>query len=80
MFFYINLSLFYFVKISSSEYEVRLGTPDLSYESFRRLTYREMLDHYRGVSEPKTLSDFRDIYHEWGITPKMLDQIADPMD
>jgi len=59
---------------------VRLGTPDLSYESFRRLTYREMLYHYRGVSEPKTLSDFRDIYHEWGITPKMLDQFADPMD
>ena len=75
-----SLEKLYFVQISSSEYEVRLGTPDLSYESFRQLTYREMLDHYRGVSEPKTLSDFRDIYHEWGITPKMLDQFADPMD
>ena len=75
-----SLEKLYFVPISSSEYEVRLGTPDLSYESFRRLTYREMLDHYRGVSEPKTLSDFRDIYHEWGITPKMLDQFADPME
>ena len=75
-----SLEKLYFVPISSSEYEVRLGTPDLSYESFRQLTYREMLDHYRGVSEPKTLSDFRDIYHDWGITPRMLDQIADPMD
>ena len=25
------------------------------------------------------LSDYRDIYHEYGIIPKMLDQEADPM-
>ena len=75
-----SLEKLYFVPQSCGEYEVRLGTPDLCYESFRELTYREMLDHYRGVSEPKTLSDFRDIYHEWGITPKMLNQIADPME
>ena len=66
-----SLEKLYFVPISSGEFEVGLGTPDLGYESFRQLTYREMLYHYRGVHEPKTLSDFRDIYHDC-ITPKML--------
>ena len=63
------------------EYELRLDSPDFGLEN---LTYRQVLDRYRGVElpkdEPVTLSQFREIYHDWGITPRMLDQEADPMD
>ncbi len=62
------------------EYEWRLDDPDFGFEN---LTYRQVLERYRGcylpVEEPKSLSDYRDIYHEYGIMPKMLDQEADPM-
>ena len=64
-----------------SEYELRLGSPDFGFED---LTYREVLDRYYDVYLPKdqavTLSQFREIYHDWGITPKMLDKEADFMD
>jgi len=62
------------------EYEWRLDDPDFGFEN---LTYRQVLERYRGcylpVEEPMSLSDYRDIYHEYGIMPKMLDQEADPM-
>ena len=64
-----------------SEYELRLGSPDFGIED---LTYRQVLDRYRGVelpeNEPIALSQFREIYDDWGITPKMLDQSADLYD
>ena len=70
----------YFVQ-QGTEYELRLGSPDFGVED---LTYREVLDRYRGVElpkdEPVTLSQFREIYYDWGITPRMLDQEADLMD
>lgn len=62
------------------EYEWRLDSPDFGFED---LTYRQVLERYRGcylpVEEPISLSNYRDIYHEYGIMPKMLDQEADPM-
>ena len=70
----------YFVQ-QGTQYELRLDSPDFGLEN---LTYREVLDRYRGVElpkdEPVTLSQFREIYHDWGITPRMLDQEADLMD
>ena len=70
----------YFVP-QGTEFELRLGSPDFGFED---LTYREVLDRYYGVYLPKdqpvTLSQFREIYHDWVITPKMLDKEADLMD
>ena len=70
----------YFVQ-QGLEYELRLDSPDFGVED---LTYRDVLDRYRAVylpkDEPVTLSQFREIYNDWGITPRMLDQEADPMD
>ena len=70
----------YFVP-QGNEFELRLGSPDFGIED---LTYREVLDRYYGVclpkKEPVTLSQFREIYHDWGITPRMLDQEADLME
>ena len=63
------------------EYELRLGSPDFGLVD---LTYRQVLARYRGVElpehEPITLSQFREVYEDWGITPKMLDQPADLAD
>ena len=70
----------YFVQ-TGTEYELRLDSPDFGLEDF---TYRDVLERYRGVDLPKdrpiSLSQFREIYYNWGITPKMLDQVADLMD
>ena len=59
---------------------MRLNSPDFGLVN---LTYREVLDRYHGVylpkNEPVTLSQFREIYWDWGITPRMLEQEADPM-
>ena len=70
----------YFVP-QGTEFELRLGSPDFGFED---LTYREVLDRYYDVylpkDEPVTLSQFREIYHDCGITPKMLDKEADLMD
>jgi len=70
----------YFVQ-TGTEYELRLDSPDSGLEDF---TYRDVLERYRGVDLPKdrpiSLSQFREIYYNWGITPKMLDQVADLMD
>ena len=75
-----NTSKLYFVN-QGSEYELRLGTPDFDFEE---LTYREVLDRYRSVYLPKdekiSLSEFRQVYDDWGIKPKQLDQIADLYD
>ena len=63
------------------EYELRLGSPDFGIED---LTYRQVLARYRGVelleNEPIALSQFREIYDDWGITPKMLDPPDDLYD
>ena len=63
------------------EYELRLGSPNFGIED---LTYRQVLARYRGVelfeNEPIALSQFREIYDNWGITPRMLDQSADLYD
>ena len=71
--------LFFFDQ--GSENELRLGSPDFGIED---LTYRQVLDRYRGVelpeNEPIALSQFREIYDDWGITPRMLDQPADLYD
>ena len=70
----------YFVS-QGTEFELRLGSPDYGFED---LTYREVLDRYYDVylpeDQPVTLSQFREIYHDWGITPKMLDKEADLID
>ena len=62
------------------EYEFRLDSSDFGFETLR---YREALHRYRGYYLPKekliSFRGFRDIYHEYGITPNMLDQEADPM-
>ena len=64
-----------------SEYELRLGSPDLG---IKDLTYRQVLDRYRGVelleNEPIALSQFRELYDAWGITPRLLDHPADLSD
>ena len=69
----------YFVQLGT-EYELRLNSPDFG---LTNLTYREVLDRYHGVylpkDEPVTLSQFREIYWDWGITPRMLEQEADMM-
>ena len=48
------------------------------------LTYRQVLDRYRGVelleNKPIALSQFWEIRDDWGITLKMLDKEADLMD
>ena len=76
----VNTSKLYFVN-QGSEYELRLGTPDFGFEE---LTYREVLNRYRSVYLPKdekiSLSEFRQVYDDWGIKPKQLDQIADLYD
>ena len=60
------------------EYEFRLDSPDFG---FQNLTYREVLHRYRGYNLPTdaqvSLSEFRDIYLETGIKPKLLNQEAD---
>ena len=70
----------FFVRLGD-QYELRLDSPDRGFES---LTYREMLTRYRDIHLPKgahiSLSEFRDLYRNLGITPKMLDQEADPME
>ena len=63
------------------EYELRMDSHELG---ILDLTYRQVLERYRGFDlpddEPITLSQFREIYYDWGITPKMLDQPADLAD
>ena len=73
-----SLNKLYFVPLSD-EYELRLGSPDLNNESFRKMTNREVLEEVHGVSVHSSLSDFRYIFAEFGVRPKMLDQFADPM-
>ncbi len=70
----------FFLVDRGMEYEWREDSPDFGFED---LTYRQVLQRYRGcylpVDEPVSLSEYRDIYHEYGIMLKMLDQEADPM-
>ena len=75
-----NTTKLFFVD-QGMEYELRLGSPNFGIED---LTYRQVLARYRGVelfeNEPIALSQFREIYDNWGITPRMLDQPADLYD
>ena len=75
-----NTTKLFFVD-QGMEYELRLGSPNFGIED---LTYRQVLARYRGVelfeNEPIALSQFREIYDNWGITPRMLDQSADLYD
>ena len=75
-----NSTKLFLVDGNMEYYEWRLGDLDFGFED---LTYRQALERYRGCylpeDEPISLSEYRDIYHEYGIMPKMLDQEADPM-
>ena len=75
-----NSTKLFLVDGNMEYYEWRLDDPDFGFED---LTYRQALERYRGcylpAEEPMSLSDYRGIYHEYGIMPKMLDQEADPM-
>ena len=75
-----NSTKLFLVDGNMEYYEWRLDDPDFGFED---LTYRQALERYRGCylpeDEPISLSEYRDIYHEYGIMPKMLDQEADPM-
>ena len=66
---------------TGTDYELHLDSSDFGLEDF---TYRDVLKRYRGVDLPKDrpilLSQFPEIYYNWGITPKMLDQAADFME
>ena len=66
-----NTTKLFFVD-QGMEYELRLGSPNFGIED---LTYRQVLARYRGVelleNEPIALSQFREIYDNWGITPRM---------
>ena len=59
-------------------YELRLDT--ISFD-IPDLTYREVLDTYYSIYFPKDqplrLSDYRELYHEHGLMPRQLDDIAD---
>ena len=69
----------FFVRLGD-QYELRLDGADFGE---LELTHREVLAKYHYTYMPKeraiSLSEFRQIYHEHGITPKMLDEVADPM-
>ena len=75
-----NTTKLFFVN-QGVEYELRLGSPDFGIED---LTYRQVLARYRGVELPENetiaLSQFREIYDDWGISLRMLDQPADLYD
>ena len=61
------------------DYELRLNNPDMDFPE--DLTYRQALEEYRGVwypeDEPLTLSDYKELYYEHGISPRDIDQPAD---
>ena len=45
------------------------------------LTYRQALEEYHGVwypdDEPLTLSDYKELYYEYGISPREIDEPAE---
>ena len=61
------------------DYELRLNSPDMDFPD--DLTYRQALEEYRGVwypeDEPLTLSDYKELYYEYGIYPRDIDKPAD---
>ena len=61
------------------DYELRLNSPDMDFPE--DLTYRQALEEYRGVwypeDEPLNLSDYKELYYEYGISPRDIDQPAD---
>ena len=71
------LDTLYFINEGTS-YELRLGSQHIEFPDY---TYRDALEHYFSVYFPKdaktSLSEFRSLYKEYGISPKQLDQPAD---
>jgi len=61
------------------DYELRLNSPDMDFPE--DLTYRQALKEYHGVwypeDEPLTLSDYKELYYEYGISPRDIDKPAD---
>lgn len=61
------------------DYELRLNSPDMDVPE--ELTYRQALDEYHGIcypeDKPLTLSDYKELYHEHGISPRDIDKPAD---
>ena len=61
------------------DYELRLNNPDMDFPD--DLTYRQALDEYHGVwypeDKPLTLSDYKELYYEYGISPRDIDKPAD---
>ena len=70
--------IIYMVK-STFDYELRLNSPDMDLPD--DMTYRQALEEYYGVWYPDdqsmTLSDYRELYHEYGVSARQLDQPAD---
>ena len=68
----------YVVK-NNFDYELRLNSPDMDFPE--SLTYRQALEEYRGVWYPEdellTLSDYKELYYEHGISPRDIDKPAD---
>ena len=60
------------------DFELRLNDPDVY---LPELTYREALNEYYGVwypdDKPLALSDYKELYCEYGIAPRDLDNSAD---
>ena len=61
------------------DYELRLNDPDMDFPE--ELTYRQALEEYHGIwypeDEPLTLSDYKELYYEHGISPRDIDKPAD---
>ena len=70
--------IIYMVK-NTFDYELELNSPDMDLPD--DMTYRQALEEYYGVWYPDdqsmTLSDYRELYHEYGVSPRQLDQPAD---
>lgn len=70
----------FFVDLGTGKYELRLGSTS---DNFPKLKYREALKTYFFIDIPQNgetqLSDFRNIYHWYGIRRTHLDAVADLM-
>ena len=61
------------------DYELRLNSPDVDVPE--ELTYRQALYEYHGIWYPEdkalTLSDYKELYYEHGVSPRDIDKPAD---
>ena len=66
---------------ASRSFELRLGSRNFGFEYLiDREVFGRYYDVYLPKDQPVTLSQFREINHDWEITPEMLDKEADFMD